>query len=85
MGNVLAFIKGLFASKKLNGVDALTMALANMAKVVDDLDNTLMEADIEAELANDRVVAAENEWKRVTVTIDKGRVFLTGLKALFGN
>jgi hypothetical protein len=84
MSRVRKFIRSLFSRKKNTGTAALTKTLLDMARVVDELDNTLMEANIEADLQNDRVKAAQNEMRSIEDLIDKGDAFLTGLKGLFG-
>jgi hypothetical protein len=84
MSRLRKFIDSLFASKRSTGTAALTKTLLDMARVVDDLDRTLAEANKEAEAANVRVIAAGDELKGIEDLIDKGEVFLTGLKGLFG-
>jgi hypothetical protein len=84
MSRVRKFIRSLFSRKKNTGTIALTQTLLDMARVVDDLDKTLTEANVEAQQQNVRVVKAQNELRGIEDLIDKGEVFLTGLKGLFG-
>jgi polyribonucleotide nucleotidyltransferase len=84
MSKVLKFIGGLFVKRKLAGTQALTKALLDMAKVVTELDDTLDEANSEAQDQADRVRVAKVELQRINDVIEKGETFLTGLKGLFG-
>jgi uncharacterized coiled-coil protein SlyX len=55
-----------------------------MSQVIDELDNTLIEANMEASDQNEKVRAAKEKMEDIEILIDKGETFLTGLKGLFG-
>ena len=85
MSKVRMFINGLFASKsKLRGVDALTLTMINTMRIVDDLNNQLIDANEQSRAQADKVRAEKIELDRIEDLIDKGETFLTGLKGLFG-
>lgn len=84
MNKLRAFINQLTISKRLRGTKGLSMTMINAMKVVKELDETLTEANAEAQDQADKVRAAQAEMKRIEDLINKGETFLTGLKGLFG-